>query len=94
MANGVQLQGGMNNFVCYQFEARNRFLGFDRFIGNCDQIHLRVAPSNWGMGKLAVIIPDHIGDTGNLAGRLPFLQREPTGCNSESVSQIRTEQRH
>jgi hypothetical protein len=27
---GLQLQGGMNNFVCYQFEAIVHFLGFNR----------------------------------------------------------------
>ena len=41
----------------------NPFLGFWPFIGNRDQIHPRIAPSNWRMGKLTVmIISDHIGD--------------------------------
>jgi hypothetical protein len=44
----------MNNFVCYQFEAIH-FVGFDRVIGNCDQIYLRVAPSNQRMGKMIAI---------------------------------------
>ena len=43
----------MNNFVCYQFEAI--IVGFDRVVGNCDQIYLRVAHSNRRMGKMIAI---------------------------------------
>ena len=37
-------------------------MGFDRVVGNCDQIYLRVAPSNQRMGKMIAISFDYIGD--------------------------------
>jgi hypothetical protein len=46
------------------------------------------------MGKLTIIISrSHQGLTRNLAGRLTFLQREPTGCNQDGDFQIRSAER-